>query len=71
MTRRNRKKRKNKKQDSEGFAFPTKSARPTTPTPVLEPIPTQNNFENLNQEPEQMIDSTQDNNSPIPYPITL
>ncbi|GFX27880.1 nucleic-acid-binding protein from transposon X-element [Trichonephila clavipes] len=67
-------KRKNKKQDSEGFAFPTKSARPTTPTPVLEPIPTQNNFENLNQEPEQMIDSTQENNSPIskpPYPITL
>ncbi|GFS67061.1 hypothetical protein TNCV_1036211 [Trichonephila clavipes] len=36
-------KRKNKKQDSEGFAFPTKSARPTTPTPVLEPIPTQYN----------------------------
>ncbi|GFV75162.1 uncharacterized protein TNCV_3190111 [Trichonephila clavipes] len=68
------KKRKNKKQDSEGFAFPTKSARPTTLTPVLEPIPTQNNFENLNQEPEQMIDSTQENNSPIikpPYPITL
>ncbi|GFU61938.1 hypothetical protein TNCV_4022251 [Trichonephila clavipes] len=32
------KKRKCKKQDSEGFAFPTKSARPTTPTQVLEPI---------------------------------
>ncbi|GFX56921.1 hypothetical protein TNCV_3566931 [Trichonephila clavipes] len=29
---------KNKKQDSEGFAFPTKSARPTTPTLVPEPI---------------------------------
>ncbi|GFX45176.1 hypothetical protein TNCV_3432241 [Trichonephila clavipes] len=67
-------KRKNKKQDSEGFAFPTKSARPTTPTPVLEPIPTQNNFEKLNQEPEPMIDSIQENISPIikpPYPITL
>ncbi|GFS67051.1 hypothetical protein TNCV_2125551 [Trichonephila clavipes] len=36
-------KRKNIKQDSEGFAFPTNSARPTTPTPVLEPIPTQYN----------------------------
>ncbi|GFW38600.1 hypothetical protein TNCV_3879691 [Trichonephila clavipes] len=62
------------KQDSEGFVFPTKSARPTTPTPVLEPIPTQNNFENLEQEPEPMIDSIQENVSPIikpPYPITL
>ncbi|GFT71457.1 hypothetical protein TNCV_2478511 [Trichonephila clavipes] len=67
-------KRKSKKQDSEGFAFPTKSARPTTPTPVLEPIPTQNNFENLEQEPEPKIDSIQENVSPIikpPYPITL
>ncbi|GFW38612.1 hypothetical protein TNCV_3879811 [Trichonephila clavipes] len=61
--------------DSEGFfVFPTKSARPTTPTPVLEPIPTQNNFENLEKEPEPMIDSSQENVSPIikpPYPITL
>ncbi|GFX63757.1 hypothetical protein TNCV_215571 [Trichonephila clavipes] len=53
------KKRKCKKQDSEGFAFPTKSARPTIPTQVPEPIPTQNNFENLSQEPEPhtMIES--------------
>ncbi|GFS68111.1 uncharacterized protein TNCV_1363181 [Trichonephila clavipes] len=67
-------KRKNKKQDSEGFAFPTKSARPTTPTLVPEPIPIQNNFENLSQEPEPMVDSIQENISPIikpPYPITL
>ncbi|GFU19911.1 hypothetical protein TNCV_2962601 [Trichonephila clavipes] len=67
-------KRKSIKQDSEGFVFPTKSARPTTPTPVLEPIPTQNNFENLEKEPEPMIDSSQENVSPIikpPYPITL
>ncbi|GFW11669.1 hypothetical protein TNCV_43041 [Trichonephila clavipes] len=67
-------KRKNKKQDSEGFAFPTKSARPTTPTLVPEPISTQNNFENLIQEPEPIIDSNQENTSPIiklPYPITL
>ncbi|GFX64449.1 retrovirus-related Pol polyprotein from transposon TNT 1-94 [Trichonephila clavipes] len=67
-------KRKSKKQDSEGFAFPTKSSRPTTPTLVPEPIPTQNNFENLTQEPEPMIDSNQENTSPIikpPYPITL
>ncbi|GFU47476.1 hypothetical protein TNCV_4823531 [Trichonephila clavipes] len=64
-------KRKSIKQDSEGFVFPTKSARPTTPTPVLEPIPTQNNFENLEKEPESMIDSSQENVSPIikpPYP---
>ncbi|GFW72063.1 uncharacterized protein TNCV_4789511 [Trichonephila clavipes] len=57
-----------------GFAFSTKSARPTTPTPVLEPIPTQNNFENLSQEPEPTIESNQENNTPIikpPYPITL
>ncbi|GFY04923.1 nucleic-acid-binding protein from transposon X-element [Trichonephila clavipes] len=68
------KKRKCKKQDLEGFAFPTKSARLTTPTQVLAPIPTQNNFENLNQEPEPMIESNQENKSPIikpPYPITL
>ncbi|GFW65525.1 putative RNA-directed DNA polymerase from transposon X-element [Trichonephila clavipes] len=67
-------KRKSIKQDSEGFVFPTKSARPTTPTPVLEPIPTQNNFENLEKEPEPMIDSSQENASPVikpPYPITL
>ncbi|GFS92116.1 hypothetical protein TNCV_1190791 [Trichonephila clavipes] len=67
-------KRKSIKQDSEGFVFPTKSARPTTPTPVLEPIPTQNNFESLEKESEPMIDSSQENVSPIikpPYPITL
>ncbi|GFU98561.1 hypothetical protein TNCV_3653921 [Trichonephila clavipes] len=74
MTKRNPKKRKCKKQDSEGFAFPTKSARPTTPPQVPEPIPTQNNCENLSQEPEPMIESNQENTSPIikpPYPITL
>ncbi|GFV27672.1 transposon Ty3-I Gag-Pol polyprotein [Trichonephila clavipes] len=68
------KKRKSKKQDSEGFAFPSKSARPTTPTQVLEPILTQNNFENLSQDPEPMIVNTQEKEPPIPrppHPITL
>ncbi|GFX13842.1 hypothetical protein TNCV_3421531 [Trichonephila clavipes] len=58
------KKHKCKKQDSEGFVFPAKSARPTTPTQVPEPIPTQNNFENLSQEPEPMIESNQENKPP-------
>ncbi|GFY56797.1 hypothetical protein TNIN_474611 [Trichonephila inaurata madagascariensis] len=47
-------KRKNNKQDLEGFALPKKTIRPTTPTQVLQPIPTQNNFESLNQDPEPM-----------------
>ncbi|GFY53078.1 hypothetical protein TNIN_143541 [Trichonephila inaurata madagascariensis] len=47
-------KRKNNKQDLEGFAFPKKTIRPTTPTQVLQPIPTRNNFESLNQDPEPM-----------------
>ncbi|GFY74021.1 hypothetical protein TNIN_302261 [Trichonephila inaurata madagascariensis] len=36
-------KRKIKKQDLEGFAFPKKTVRPTTPTQVFQPIPTRNN----------------------------
>ncbi|GFY39763.1 hypothetical protein TNIN_316581 [Trichonephila inaurata madagascariensis] len=47
-------KRTNKKQDSNGFAFPKKTARPITPTQVFQPIPTQNNFESLIQDPEPM-----------------
>ncbi|GFW93130.1 hypothetical protein TNCV_3888711 [Trichonephila clavipes] len=35
-------KRKNKKEDSEGFVFSKKTARPTTPTNVLQPTQTQN-----------------------------
>ncbi|GFX90195.1 hypothetical protein TNCV_2449701 [Trichonephila clavipes] len=62
------KKRENKKQDSEGFAFPKKSARPTTPTQVLEPIPTQNNFENLIQDPKPMNESSQEKEPPTPGP---
>ncbi|GFY67445.1 hypothetical protein TNIN_294131 [Trichonephila inaurata madagascariensis] len=51
-------KRKNNKQDLEGFAFPKKTIRPTTPTQVLQPIPTRNNFESLNQDPEPMEEVT-------------
>ncbi|GFY64939.1 hypothetical protein TNIN_78801 [Trichonephila inaurata madagascariensis] len=51
-------KRKNNKQDLEGFAFPKKTIRPTTPTQVLQPIPTRNNFEMLNQDPEPMEEAT-------------
>ncbi|GFY68060.1 hypothetical protein TNIN_25561 [Trichonephila inaurata madagascariensis] len=47
-------KRKNNKQDLDGFAFPKKTTRPTTPTQVLQPIPTRNNFESRNQDPEPM-----------------
>ncbi|GFY66155.1 hypothetical protein TNIN_110651 [Trichonephila inaurata madagascariensis] len=45
-------KRKNSKGNSDGFVFPSKTARPTTPTPVLKPIETNNSFENLEQDPE-------------------
>ncbi|GFX31267.1 hypothetical protein TNCV_2060861 [Trichonephila clavipes] len=51
-------KRKNEKEDSEGFAFPKKTARPITPTKALEPLQTQNNFETLTQDPEPVINMT-------------
>ncbi|GFY71926.1 hypothetical protein TNIN_22711 [Trichonephila inaurata madagascariensis] len=67
-------KRKIKKQDLEGFAFPKKTVRPTTPTQVLQPIPTQNNFEMLNQNPEPMEEAAVEKAPPAlrnPLPITL
>ncbi|GFW09990.1 hypothetical protein TNCV_4207551 [Trichonephila clavipes] len=51
-------KRKNSKNNSDDFVFPSKTARPTTPTPVLEPIEVQNSFTNLDQDPEIVIDKT-------------
>ncbi|GFS58278.1 uncharacterized protein TNIN_197551 [Trichonephila inaurata madagascariensis] len=45
-------KRKNSKGSSDGFVFPSKSARPITPTPVLNPIVTNNSFDNLEQDAE-------------------
>ncbi|GFY59980.1 uncharacterized protein TNIN_262541 [Trichonephila inaurata madagascariensis] len=44
-------KRKNSKGNSDGFVFPSKTARPITPTPVLNPIEMNNSFENLEQDP--------------------
>ncbi|GFV26555.1 uncharacterized protein TNCV_2102201 [Trichonephila clavipes] len=41
------KKRKNTKNNADDVVFPSKTARPTTPTPVLEPITVQNSFVNL------------------------
>ncbi|GFU60634.1 hypothetical protein TNCV_2753951 [Trichonephila clavipes] len=67
-------KRKTDKEDSEGFAFPKKTARPITPTKVLEPLQTQNNFETLTQDPEPVINLTNEKDSPkprAPNPITL
>ncbi|GFY75897.1 hypothetical protein TNIN_74551 [Trichonephila inaurata madagascariensis] len=66
-------KRKIKKQDLEGFAFPKKTVRPTTPTHVLQPIPTRNNLEMLNQDLEPMEEAAE--KAPPaprnPLPITL
>ncbi|GFY44454.1 transposable element Tcb2 transposase [Trichonephila inaurata madagascariensis] len=45
-------KRKSSKSSSDGFVFPSKTARPITPTPVLNPIEMNNSFENLEQNPE-------------------
>ncbi|GFS85360.1 hypothetical protein TNCV_75861 [Trichonephila clavipes] len=67
-------KRKNEKEDLEGFAFPKKTARPITPTKALEPLQTQNNFETLTADPEPVIKMTTENITPKPRainPITL
>ncbi|GFW95131.1 uncharacterized protein TNCV_1497701 [Trichonephila clavipes] len=67
-------KRKNEKEDSEGFAFPKKTARPITPTIALEPLNTKNNFETLTPNPDPIIKMTTENNSTkpkAPLPITL
>ncbi|GFT20638.1 uncharacterized protein TNCV_1384881 [Trichonephila clavipes] len=70
-------KRKTEKEDSEGFAFPkktarptpqlNKTARPTTPTKALEPVEVQNSYDNLEQDPEISIPKTNDK-PPTPLP---
>ncbi|GFY27821.1 hypothetical protein TNCV_242861 [Trichonephila clavipes] len=60
------KKRKTDKEDLEGFAFPKKTARPISPTKVLEPLQTQNNFETLTQDPEPIINLTNETDIPKP-----
>ncbi|GFW45525.1 nucleic-acid-binding protein from transposon X-element [Trichonephila clavipes] len=46
------KKRKNCKNNADDFVFPSKTSRPTTPTPLLKLIVTQNFFKNLEQDTE-------------------
>ncbi|GFY42559.1 hypothetical protein TNIN_123441 [Trichonephila inaurata madagascariensis] len=64
-------KHKTRKEDSGGFAFPKKTARPITPTKVLEPVQTQNNFENLTQDPEINVDQTLEKETPKPRSPSL
>ncbi|GFW38249.1 hypothetical protein TNCV_4707441 [Trichonephila clavipes] len=67
-------KRKNEKEDSEGFAFPKKTVRPITPTKALEPLQTRNNFETLIPDPDPIIKVTTENIAQqprAPHPITL
>ncbi|GFT08104.1 uncharacterized protein TNCV_3301321 [Trichonephila clavipes] len=52
------KKRENTKNNADDFVFSSKTARPTTPTPVLEPITVQNSFVNLDQDPDIPVDNT-------------
>ncbi|GFX78962.1 uncharacterized protein TNCV_3912511 [Trichonephila clavipes] len=69
---RDRLKRKNSKNNSDDFVFLSKTARPTTPTPVLEPIEVQNSYENLDQDPEISVPITTDIPAPpLPTPIFL
>ncbi|GFU02936.1 transposable element Tc3 transposase [Trichonephila clavipes] len=68
------KKHKTDKEDSEGFAFPKKTARPISPTKVFKPLQTQNNFETLTQDPEPVNNLTNEKDTPkprAPKPITL
>ncbi|GFW56741.1 hypothetical protein TNCV_4068211 [Trichonephila clavipes] len=57
-------KRKNSKNNSDDFVFPSKTAPPTTPTPVLQPIDVQNSFSNL----EQDLETSQNQRTEIPLP---
>ncbi|GFW14386.1 nucleic-acid-binding protein from transposon X-element [Trichonephila clavipes] len=60
------KRRKNTKSNSDDFVFPSKTARPTTPTKVLEPVEVQNSYDNLDEDPE--INVTETNDKPAPSP---
>ncbi|GFV15992.1 nucleic-acid-binding protein from transposon X-element [Trichonephila clavipes] len=57
-----KKKRKNLKNNTDDFVFPSKTARPNTPTPVLTPIAVNNSFVDL----EQDLDIPADNTAEIP-----
>ncbi|GFS81895.1 nucleic-acid-binding protein from transposon X-element [Trichonephila clavipes] len=66
------KKRKNAKNNTDDFVFPSKTARPTTPTPVLTPIAVNNSFVNLEQDPDLPTDNTVEiPKIPPPQPIYL
>ncbi|GFW95247.1 uncharacterized protein TNCV_314491 [Trichonephila clavipes] len=54
------KKEENAKNNTDDFVFPSKTARPTTPTPVLQPIAVQNSFVNLDQGPEIPADNAEE-----------
>ncbi|GFT60693.1 uncharacterized protein TNCV_3584101 [Trichonephila clavipes] len=68
-------KRKNTKNNSDDFVFPSKTARPTTPTKVLEPVEVQNSYDNyyyLVEDPEINVPETNDKPTPSPpQPIFL
>ncbi|GFV39013.1 hypothetical protein TNCV_965791 [Trichonephila clavipes] len=49
---------KNSKNKADDFVFPSKTARPTTSTPVLKPVDSQNSFVNLERDPEPHHDQT-------------
>ncbi|GFS68365.1 hypothetical protein TNCV_3000491 [Trichonephila clavipes] len=59
-------KKKNTKNNSDDFVFPSKSARPTTPTKVLEPVEVHNSYDNLDEDPE--INATETPDKPAPPP---
>ncbi|GFU92993.1 nucleic-acid-binding protein from transposon X-element [Trichonephila clavipes] len=66
------KRRKNTKSNSDDFVFPSKTARPTTPTKVLEPVEVQNSYDNLVEDPEINVTETNDKPAPSPpQPISL
>ncbi|GFW16030.1 hypothetical protein TNCV_2863631 [Trichonephila clavipes] len=51
-------KRKNARNNEDDFVFPSKTARPITPTPVRQPISVQNSFVDLVQDPDLPTDNT-------------
>ncbi|GFU10062.1 hypothetical protein TNCV_557731 [Trichonephila clavipes] len=57
---------KNTKTNSDDFVFPSKTARPTTPTKVLEPVEVQNSYDNLDEDPETNVPETSDKPAPSP-----
>ncbi|GFV16049.1 uncharacterized protein TNCV_1087031 [Trichonephila clavipes] len=66
------KKRKNTKNNADDFVFPSKTARPITPTPVLQPIAVQNSFVDLVQDPDLPTDNTVEiPKIPPPLPVYL